>query len=341
MMSTIRDVAKLANVSTATVSRVLNNDTKYKITEETKERVWQAVTQLNYKISSKPKRKASAKEPAEAKSQIKIGCVLSVTKDKYNDPYFMSILSGVEERLLSRGYSIAFIRTGIELNDHQILSSTFNEPITGLILMESLNRETYEYIRKQVPYIVGIDTERGDIDNVGYDHYNVASVAVNHLIEKGHTQIGYIGGSGLTGNLKDSRRYRGYYASMHAAGLSVNPDWVIDCMWDEAVCTENINRLCTSGNVPTAFFAGSDLMAMAALNALYSSGISVPNDVAVIGLSNIEVSKYSNPPLSTIDVPTKEIGMVAVDNLLDRINGNQLLPKKVILPTRLVVRSST
>lgn len=82
-------------------------------------------------------------------------------------------------------------------------------------------------------------------------------------------------------------------------------------------------------------------MAMAALNALYSSGISVPNDVAVIGLSNIEVSKYSNPPLSTIDVPTKEIGMVAVDNLLDRINGNQLLPKKVILPTRLVVRSST
>ncbi|MEK3734164.1 MULTISPECIES: LacI family DNA-binding transcriptional regulator [Paenibacillus] len=340
-MSTIRDVAKLANVSTATVSRVLNNDTKYKITEETKERVWQAVTQLNYKISSKPKRKASAKEPAEAKSQIKIGCVLSVTKDKYNDPYFMSILSGVEERLLSRGYSIAFIRTGIELNDHQILSSTFNEPITGLILMESLNRETYEYIRKQVPYIVGIDTERGDIDNVGYDHYNVASVAVNHLIEKGHTQIGYIGGSGLTGNLKDSRRYRGYYASMHAAGLSVNPDWVIDCMWDEAVCTENINRLCTSGNVPTAFFAGSDLMAMAALNALYSSGISVPNDVAVIGLSNIEVSKYSNPPLSTIDVPTKEIGMVAVDNLLDRINGNQLLPKKVILPTRLVVRSST
>lgn len=341
MMSTIRDVAKLANVSTATVSRVLNNDTKYKITEETKERVWQAVTQLNYKISSKPKRKASAKEPAEAKSQIKIGCVLSVTKGKYNDPYFMSILSGVEERLLSRGYSIAFIRTGIELNDHQILSSTFNEPITGLILMESLNRETYEYIRKQVPYIVGIDTERGDIDNVGYDHYNVASVAVNHLIEKGHTQIGYIGGSGLTGNLKDSRRYRGYYASMHAAGLSVNPDWVIDCMWDEAVCTENINRLCTSGNVPTAFFAGSDLMAMAALNALYSSGISVPNDVAVIGLSNIEVSKYSNPPLSTIDVPTKEIGMVAVDNLLDRINGNQLLPKKVILPTRLVVRSST
>lgn len=82
-------------------------------------------------------------------------------------------------------------------------------------------------------------------------------------------------------------------------------------------------------------------MAMAALNGLYNNGISVPDEVAVIGLSNIEVSKYSNPPLSTIDVPMKEIGMVAVDNLIDRINGNKLLPKKVILPTRLVARSST
>lgn len=340
-MSTIRDVAKLANVSTATVSRVLNNDTKYKITDETRERVWQAVTQLNYKIASGPKRKVSAQDPAESKSHIKIGCVLSVTKDKYNDPYFMSILSGVEERLLGAGYNMSFIRTGIELNDSKILFNTFNEPITGLILMESLDHETYEYIRKQVPYIVGIDTERGDIDNVGYDHYNVASMAVSHLIEKGHSRIGYIGGSGLSSNLKDSRRYRGYYATMHAAGLSVNSDWVIDCMWDEAVCIEKINHLCTTRNFPTAFFAGSDLMAMAALNGLYNNGISVPDEVAVIGLSNIEVSKYSNPPLSTIDVPMKEIGMVAVDNLIDRINGNKLLPKKVILPTRLVARSST
>ncbi|GIO33421.1 MULTISPECIES: LacI family DNA-binding transcriptional regulator [Paenibacillus] len=340
-MSTIRDVAKLANVSTATVSRVLNNDTKYKITDETRERVWQAVTQLNYKISSNPKRKVSAKDHSEQMSHAKIGCVLSVTKDKYNDPYFMSILSGVEERLLSAGYNLAFIRTGIELNDNKILFNTFNEPITGLILMESLNNETYEYIRKQVPFIVGIDTEREDIDNVGYDHYHVATMAVNHLIEKGHTQIGYIGGGGFGGNLKNSRRYRGYYATMHAAGLTVNPDWVMDCMWDETVCIELINRLCQTKNYPTAFFVGSDLMAMAALNGLYNNGISVPNEVAVIGLSNIEVSKYSNPPLSTIDVPTKEIGMVAVDNLIDRINGNQLLPKKVILPTRLVLRSST
>ncbi|OXM16874.1 LacI family DNA-binding transcriptional regulator [Paenibacillus herberti] len=340
-MSTIRDVAKLATVSTATVSRVLNNDTTYKITDKTRERVWQAVTQLNYKLTSSPKRQAGAKDDSTSQTTIKIGCVLSVTKNKYNDPYFMSILSGIEERLLHTGHSIAFIRTGPELDDKKILFNTFNESITGLIIMESLKSETYEYLRNQVPHIVGIDTERGEIDNVGYDHYNVASLAVNHLIEKGHTNIGFIGGSAASSNLKESRRYRGYYSSMHAAGLSVNPDWVINCFWDEDICTEIVNHLCQTNNLPTAFFVASDLMAMAALNNLYNNEISVPDKVAVIGLSNIEVSKYSNPPLTTIDVPTNEIGIVAVDLLLDRINRNSMLPKKVILPTRLIERSST
>lgn len=340
-MSTIRDVAALADVSTATVSRVLNNDTTYKMTNETRAKVWQAVTQLNYKTSSSARIRTPHTDHSSNKSSVKIGCVLSVTKQKYNDPYFMSILSGVETQLSSKGYEISFIKTGPELEDKQNLFSTFSESVTGLILMESLNSETYEYLRKQVPYIVGIDTQRGDIDNVGYDHYNVATMAVQHLVEKGHKDIGFIGGSGVSGNIKESQRYRGYYATMHAAGLSVNPNWVIDCMWDEATCIEKINNLCQTKNYPSAFFAASDLMAMSALNSFYFNGIVVPTEVAVIGLSNIEVSKYSNPPLSTIEVPTKDIGMVAVDLLLSRINGDTFLPRKVILPTNLVIRSST
>jgi len=82
-------------------------------------------------------------------------------------------------------------------------------------------------------------------------------------------------------------------------------------------------------------------MAMAALSSLYKMGIAVPDKVAVIGLSNIEISKYSNPPLTTIEIPTKEIGMVAVDLLLAWINGYRLLPRKVILPTSLILRNST
>ncbi len=340
-MSTIREVANLANVSVATVSRVLNNDMKYKMTEETRERVWQAVTQLNY--TSKPQAKRSSdKEGKDGKfAAVRIGCVLSVTKNKYRDPYFMSILSGVEEQLRESGYELTFIKTGDELEDKKTLYSTFQNPISGLILMESLNSETYRFIRNHVPNIVGIDTQWEDIDNVGYDHYRVASEAVQHLIDRGHKAIGFIGGSGISRNIKSSQRYRGYYASLHAAGLSVNPDWVIDCAWDENICMEKVSRLIQTKNYPTAFFVASDLMAMAALSSLYNLGISVPSEIAVIGLSNIEISKYSNPPLTTIEIPTKEIGMAAVDLLITRINGYKLLPRKLILPTSLVIRNST
>lgn len=340
-MSTIREVANLANVSVATVSRVLNNDTKYKMTEETRERVWQAVTQLNY--TSKPQMKYSSdKEGKDSKgAAVRIGCVLSVTKNKYKDPYFMSILSGVEDQLRESGYELTFIRTGDELEDKKTLYNTFHNTISGLILMESLNSEIYQFLRNHVSNIVGIDTQWEDIDNVGYDHYRVASEAVQHLIDRGHKAIGFIGGSGISRNIKSSQRYRGYYASLHAAGLSVNPDWVIDCAWDENICIEKVNRLIQTRNYPTAFFVASDLMAMAALSSLYNLGISVPSEIAVIGLSNIEISKYSNPPLTTIEIPTKEIGMVAVDLLISRMNGYKLLPRKLILPTSLVIRNST
>jgi LacI family transcriptional regulator len=340
-MSTIRDVAKLAQVSTATVSRVLNNDSTYKMTDETREKVWQAVTKLNYKTSSTAKIKSKKVVNTSLKSDVKIGCVLSVTEKKYNDPYFMSILSGIESRLQEKGYEISFIKTGPELEDKKKLYTTFSEPVSGLILMVPLNDESYDFIRNQVPFIVGIDTKRGDIDNVAYDHYNVATMAVQHLIEKGHKKIGYIGGGGPVKNIRESQRYKGYYSTMHSAGLTVTPEWVIDCSWDEEICIEKVNDLIKTNNYPTAFFAASDLMAMAALSSLYDNGISVPNDVAVIGLSNIEVSKYSNPPLTTIEIPTKEIGMVAVDLLLARMNGDNLLPKKVVLPTCLIKRSST
>jgi LacI family transcriptional regulator len=340
-LSTIREVANLADVSVATVSRVINNDMKYKMTDETRARVWQAITKLNYTAKAPVRASSGKNDTNRSDAPAKIGCVLSVTRNKYKDPYFMSILSGVEEQLMEQGYELTFIKTGAELEDKKTLYNTFSNSVSGLILMESLNSETYHFIRNQVPNIVGVDTQWEDIDNVGYDHYRVANMAVQHLIERGHKNIGYIGGSGSSNNLRTSQRYRGYYSSLHAAGLQVNPDWAIDCAWDENICMEKITALCSGGNYPTAFFVASDLMAMAALSGLYSLGISVPNEVAIVGLSNIEISKYSNPPLTTIEIPTKEIGMVAVDLLISRLNGYNLLPRKVILPTNLLVRNST
>ena len=337
-MSTIRDVAKLANVSTATVSRILNNDTKYKITEATRQRVWDAVQELEYTMPAKPP-KHKKEAPAQS-APIKVGCILSVTKKKYNDPYFMSILAGIEKRLQEKGCVLSFIKTGAELRDRANLVSAFQEPVSGMILMESLDPELFGYVRSQVPHIVGIDTLLPDIDNIGYDHYQAAVIATQHLIRQGHRKIGFIGGSGDSDDIMNSRRYQGYYIAMSAAGLPVEKKWVLNSEWDEDLCAAQVDAICKSGDLPTAIFASSDLMAIITMNSLFKNGLSVPNDVAVIGISNIDMAKYTTPPLTTIHIPTEEIGIVAADTLLSRIRGSQLLPQKILLPLSLLVRNS-
>ncbi|SHO48639.1 LacI family DNA-binding transcriptional regulator [Anaerocolumna xylanovorans] len=339
-MSTIREVAKLANVSIATVSRVLNNDTKYKMTEETKKRVLDAVNQLNYTPVT-VQRKKTHKSNAEALLNAKIGCILRVTKKGYNDPYYMSILAGVEKQLRELGIDLAFIKSAPILQDKNHLSAAFSDSLDGLVLMEPLSDNIYQYIKKHVPHIIGIDTLRDDIDDVGYDHLQNGILATKHLIDKGHKEIGFIGGSGESGDIKDSQRYQGYIIAMHKAGLPVHKEWVIDCGWNEDECAGKVDELCKSNHYPTAFFAASDLMAMAAMKSFYTNGIPVPMRVAVIGMSDIEMSQYSNPPLTTYHVPKEEIGKVAANLLLARIKGYETLPQKIILPTTFVERSST
>ena len=337
-MSTIRDVAKLANVSTATVSRIINNDTKYKITDATRSRVLEAIQALNYTLPAKPPKRKPQTQVSNP--PFKVGVVLSVTKKKYHDPYFMSILSGIEKRLHERGCSVSFLRTGAELCDSAKLAATFQDPVSGMILMETLNGALFDYVRDRVPYIVGIDTLRQDIDNVGYDHYQAAVIATQHLIAQGHTKIGFIGGIDDPQNFMASRRYQGYYIAMTAAGLPVEEKWILNCDWDEDICAEQVDALCKAGDIPTAFFVSSDLMAIVAINILYKYKLSIPQDVAVIGISDIDIGKYTNPPLTTVHIPTEDIGIVAADMLLARMTGYDLPPQKILLPISLQIRGS-
>lgn len=335
-MSTIREVARLAGVSTATVSRVLNNDTTYKMRDETRQRVWQAVAEAGYKAKQPPTRTRETPAPENRR----IGCVLSVTKDKYRDPYFTSIFSGIEEGFAEKGYSLAFLKTYFELQDKHTLAHVFEHPPAGLIMMETLDASLYRYMRARVGACVGVDTLHDDIDNVGYDQFETAANTVRFLISRGHKEIAFIGGSGTSGDIHENKRYLGYFATMKAAGLTVRDEWVYDCQWDEIMCIEQVKEMMADPNCPTAIYAASDLMAVAALSALYSMKINVPGQVAVMGLSNIELSQFSSPPLSTYEVPTREIGLLAVDLLDRRLNGSTILPQRIFLPTKRILRAS-
>ena len=336
-MSSIRDVAKQAGVSAATVSRVLNNNQVYKISPETRERVLKSVADLDYKPLVKSHRNASASSES---SEMRAGCLLASTKGKYSDPFYLDILDSFENEFERLGGSVPFVRIEQDLDKPEIFQSLLALQLDGLIMMRPLSDSLFSQLRRAIPHIVGIDTGHMPIDNIEYDHLRVSRMAVEYLYAKGYRRIGYIGAGVGPVPLNRCRRYRSYRETMMDLNLEIRPEWVLDCEWDDKLCMKLVETTYRTVGLPDAFYAASDLMAMAALRAFYQLGLKVPRDVAIIGMSNIEMSQYANPPLTTIDVPTREIGIAAARALAARINGDDTLPKRILLPSTLIERDT-
>ncbi len=337
-MSSIRDVARLACVSPATVSRILNNDQTYKTTPETRRNVLRAVIELDYKPLVKKRNKVDA--VAANKPKLAVGCLLASTKGKYSDPFYLSILDGIEQELEKLNGAVTAVHTEQELENKEVLERLLNAQLDGLVMMRPLAEPLFTLLQAHIPHIAGIDTGHMPIDSVEYDHERVSKMAVEYLYEKGHRKIGFIGSGVGNVPLSKSRRYRSYRETMMDLGLEVCPEWVLECDWDDKLCMKLVEKVCKTNRLPTAFYAASDLMAMAALRALFNCGVRVPEQVAVIGMSNIEMSQYANPPLTTIDVPTFEIGIAVARAIVGRIQGDTTLPKHILLPSTLVERDS-
>lgn len=338
-MSTIREVATMAGVSPATVSRLLNGDTSYKMTEATKQRVWQAVAKLNYQLPASRRQINKDSQPSQTKG--KIGCIISTTRRQFVDPYFVTILSNLEQRLKENGYYLSLVMTSTKLQSMMQQGEELGEELEGLILMDSLGEEAVQFLRTRVSCLVGIDTVHKEFDNVGYDHMGVSEMAVHYLYEQGYREIGFAGGSNkMRKNFRRNRRLLGYLTAMEELSLPIREDWILDTGWSDTVCMDQIKRLCQENKLPKAIYAASDLMAVAVLEALSSEGIKVPEEVAVMGVSDIQIARYSNPPLTTIRLFMKELGVTAADLLLQRMNGDRTLPKRVLLPYELVERKS-
>jgi LacI family transcriptional regulator len=335
LLANIREVAAHAGVSIATVSRIISNDPNYKATEQTRKKVWDAAVKLNY--WPKPSR---IKDTPDFGSPGRLGCIFSVTLEKYSDPFFTSVLNGAEARLMESNFNFSVIRTYNELTNESILKNTFSQQIAGILLLEEISEDMLHFIKERVSCIVGVDTCYEEIDNVGFDHTVAAVKAVTHLIERGHRRIGFIGGSGIGKGIEDSKRYNGYCQCLQKAGIQFDEMLVKDCEWSQELAVKCTKELLLLPERPTAIFAASDLTAIAALSVIYEFGLKVPSDIAIIGINNIDITAYTSPPLSTIDVHAKEIGTVAADLLLKRLNGDYSMAKTILLPSKLISRGS-
>jgi LacI family transcriptional regulator len=335
-MATIKDIAEQANVSTATVSRLLNNDPTLSVTDDTKKRILEVVDQLKYK----PMRKKTEKTD-KFKELFNIG--LLILNDETVDPYFQSIRLGIERACAEYSLNIASFMT---VGKNNISSESFNG-INGLIVIGDVDISDLKEIYFENNNIVAVDyfPNEKNVDVVISDFENATREVLDYLFELGHTDIAYLGGTGMIFGVsskknieKEDTRKASFEKVMREKGL-YNPEKVLLADWGPTSGYTLMKQLIDNGQLPSAVVVGSDPMALGVLRALHEAEIQVPNDISVFSFDDIEAAAFMNPRLSTVKVFTDEMGKTAVKLLNDRLRGRKV-PLKVTLPTELVIRDS-
>lgn len=329
-MANLRDIAKQANVSLGAVSRILSNDPTFKATDETRERVYKVANELNYVYKKQIK-----------KDQYQVGLILALTSEKYSDPFFTSILSAAEEEGERIGIHISTIRNYNEIYSDDVLNSLLDLELDGFLLLENLPNEKLKLLKDKFKFIVGTNPASQDINVIDFNDFRATGEVIEHLINTGCRKIAYIGGGTPNQEFHSSDRMISYRESLRIHQIPYNPEWVFDCEWDLDICAECVHKLLNSDNRPDAIFAGSDTLASVILSELYKAGVKCPEDISVFGFNNLPISSHMIPPLSTVDVPTREIGILAVRRLKQLITGEDEQVLCTTLPARLIIREST
>lgn len=329
-MSTINDVAKLAGVSTATVSRVLNDYAH--VSPAVLEKVMGAIDQLGYEPNQMAKSLRTLKTSR-----------LIVTVPNIANAFFAHIIRGVEEAALAAGYTVLLGDVGFGDSEDAYAALLRRKEADGMIFLgHTLPASLNDLVTKKgaaAPIVNGCEfSDSLSVSSVHIDNALAARQIMDHLYGLGHRRIGVI-----TGDLRSpiSRdRLQGVTASADQHGRSndltiLTGDYSIECG------AEMTRQLLAQAKRPTALFCFSDDMAFGALHAIRAAGLTCPADISVAGFDDVHLSRFSTPSLTTVRQPMHEIGRKTVDLLLGIINGGITERVNITLAHELVIREST
>jgi LacI family transcriptional regulator, repressor for deo operon, udp, cdd, tsx, nupC, and nupG len=331
-VSNIREVAKRAGVSTATVSRVLSRPDV--VSPDTRVRVLKAVERLGYAPNS------VAKNLRTLKSRK-----LLVTVPDIANPFFALILQGIEDTAQKNGYAVLLGDTQHdELREERYALMLKQKEADGLIFLGHRLPKAAAIVVEELsprcaPIVNGCEfSAELRVPSVHIDNAKAAAEAMTHLYDLGHRRIGIVTGPLLSPLSRD--RLQGALASAGARGAE--PDTIV-MQGDFSIQsgTQAGDRLFERTDRPTAVFCFNDEMAMGVIAAARQRGLNVPRDVSVVGFDDIRFAQCVDPPLTTIAQPMRAIGEGTVRLLLDILSGTQLAPVSITLPHTLQVRGST
>lgn len=315
-MVTRREVAKLAGVSPTTVSRILNNNGY--VSKEVRVRVLQAIDELGYV----PNRIARSLRTQKS------GQVACITYGLTNT-YYAEIVQGIEEEALESGYTFSVYSSHIDKQQYkQLILGGFYDGLIILTPSEYLESVALEEMRRTIPISIYWDLEgETDIPHIKINLKTAMEKTVNHLLDNGHSEIVYLGSTGVGAGIKGDQRLNGYIETMTHRGKIFSDDYLLDVPTWEDTAAQGYAKVkgFIKKNIPfTAIAACNDLMAFGAIKALSESGLHVPNDISVTGFDDINLASMITPSLTTIAFPKRDIGHSLMSILLRQINGEKI-----------------
>jgi LacI family transcriptional regulator len=331
--ATLRDVARLAGVHPATVSRALNEETRSLVNEDTAQRVLRAATELGYRPN-----------PIARGLKTNRSYTVGVLVPDLTNPLFPPILRGIEDKLDEAGYIALVANTDNdperELFDCQAMRA---RQVDGIIAATARRDHTLlDEVLASGLELVLVNRWLPDaaISSATADDRKGLRLAVEHLVELGHRRIAH-----LAGPLDYStgvERHAGYLEGMREAGLERDPELVLfGQVFTEAEGARLCRELLDRGTRFTAIAAGNDLLALGCYDVFEERGIECPAEVSVVGFNDMPFADRFQPPLTTIHIPHQQIGMAAADLMLERLTKSDGRPRHVRLEPALVVRAST
>jgi LacI family transcriptional regulator len=332
---TIEDVARLSGLSASTVSLVINN--RGYVSSETRKKVLKVVEDLAYHPTRSARGLAS-------KTSGNLGFILTENHFSQAEPFYTRIFLGTEFE--ARNHNFYILRTSVGKTFHKnrgIPRFLLERNVDGVIIAGRVNLALVDYIDSLGTPIVLVDYESSKkrhsavlIDNRGGAHS-----AVQHLIQRGHTSIGFIGGDIEHPSIAE--RFAGYRETLQDHDLT--PDDALIVVDEPDLRPEDgssaTGKIVERGGKPTAIFAANDAMAIGCIRYLRDRGLRVPEDVSVVGFDDIEISSHVDPPLTTVRVFKEEMGKLAVLRLVEMIKSKKQLVVTTHVPVELVIREST
>lgn len=333
MKITIVDVATKAGVSKTTVSRILNGNYDY-ATEETVSRVLKVIEELDYRPNS------LAKGLKQVKTKV-IGIILS----NLLNPFWVRVLEGVEDTCRSKGYSLMIFNSNDDptIEEEHIRSFRLRQ-VDGIILNPTVQNYTLfqSLLDSQYPLVTINRKIMGiSIDSVVMNNVRGARIAIEHLLTQGKKKIACIvyPTHGISPRLE---RIEGYKQALVNHGLDFEESMIHEIEERKGEVKKKVQQLLISEDRPDAIFSTNNIMSLEILEGIKETGLSVPQDVALVGYDETIWSKHLNPPLTTVSQPAFEMGQLAAERLIQIIESKERLePQVTMLEPELIIRESS